>query len=342
MPDAILGEIRLLSFPFSPRGWVSCSGALMSISQNQALFSILGTTYGGNGSTTFALPELRGRVPLHPGGGIAPGQQGGAENHTLDLSQMPSHTHQALGTSVEANQRVAEVNTWASSNTNPYGLHPDGHMNTQALGISGAGQPHANMQPYNVVNYCLAVQGIYPSREGATYVDQYIGEIRLFAGNYAPGGWSFCNGQLLPIAQNQALFAILGTMYGGDGRTTFALPNLSGRAPMHQGNGPGLQPRPIGGSGGSTSVTLTTNELPAHNHMAACHASSDKDDPTGGIWSSTPPRGGAIVYATDEPSTPMNVQALGVTGGNQGHNNMQPYLGLNFIIALQGIFPPRS
>lgn len=174
----------------------------------------------------------------------------------------------------------------------------------------------------------------------------FLGEIRIFSGNYAPSGWNFCNGQLLSISQYSALFSLLGTFYGGNGTTTFALPNLTDCAPLHQGTGPGLTPRIIGETLGEESVTLTVGEIPLHTHQAV--ASTDDGstgNPTGNVWSESPSAGPHAphkpVYSTT-PDVTMNGQALSSTGGGQSHTNIQPYLGLNFIIALQGIFPIRN
>ncbi|MET3697091.1 microcystin-dependent protein [Bacillus oleivorans] len=173
-------------------------------------------------------------------------------------------------------------------------------------------------------------------------MDPYVGEIRIFAGNYAPKGWAFCNGQILSIAGNTALFSLLGVTYGGDGKTTFALPNLTGRAPLHQGTGPGLTTRYLGEWGGEQSVTLALNEIPAHNHLANAKAASGETNPTEAIWASVPGGRGATPMYGNKIDTDMNPQNLGITGGSLPHNNMQPYLGVNFIIALEGVFPPRN
>ncbi|MBD2867716.1 phage tail protein [Paenibacillus arenilitoris] len=171
--------------------------------------------------------------------------------------------------------------------------------------------------------------------------EPYIGEIRAFAGNFAPKGWALCNGQLLPISHNTALFSILGVTYGGDGKTNFALPDLMGKAPLQQGAGVGLTPRTLGEIGGSPSVTLTTNEIPAHTHAPQAVNAGSTLSPTNATWAGlVQGRGIPTVYASN-PTTPMSPNAVGVTGGSQPHNNRQPYLGVNFIIALEGIFPPR-
>jgi microcystin-dependent protein len=168
--------------------------------------------------------------------------------------------------------------------------------------------------------------------------EPFLGEIRMFAGNFAPTGWALCDGQLLPISQNTALFSLLGVQYGGDGRTTFALPNLQGRSPMHCGDGPGLTPRVIGESGGETAVTLAATQMPAHGHAAlAAAGAGNQVGPSGNDWAEI--RG--YVYSPNADGQ-LSPSALGLTGAGQPHNNMPPYLALSFIIAMQGIFPPRS
>jgi microcystin-dependent protein len=171
--------------------------------------------------------------------------------------------------------------------------------------------------------------------------DPYIGEIRMFAGNFAPSGWALCSGQLIPISQNTALFSILGTTYGGNGTTTFALPDLQGRAPMHWGQGPGLTPRDLGESSGEVNVSITSSQMAAHNHTAnAVNTTGDNPSPQGEIWATSANRD--RTYSSSPANTTMNSSALGAAGGNQPHNNLQPYTTVNFIIALQGIFPPRG
>jgi microcystin-dependent protein len=169
----------------------------------------------------------------------------------------------------------------------------------------------------------------------------FLAEVRIFAGNYAPQGWALCNGQILPINQNQALFALLGTTYGGNGVTTFALPNLQQRIPLHQGQGPGLTPRPLGESGGEPTHQLTLNEMAGHNHgLNGTNTPSSVGSPASALLaapaSATPP------YHDPTALAPMPAGTLNQTGSNTAHNNLQPYLVLNFIIALQGIFPSRN
>ena len=163
----------------------------------------------------------------------------------------------------------------------------------------------------------------------------FVAEIKIFAGNFAPTGHAFCNGQLMPIVQNTALFSLLGTTYGGDGKTTYALPNLQGRAPLHPGQGPGLSPRTLGETGGEAAVTLQTSQMPAHDH-GPLHV----HDALG--TSGTPGAGKNLAKTPSNNYGPAtNLVAMGDTVGGGAHQNRQPYLGLNFIIALQGIFPQR-
>src|SRR5437588_180634 len=171
----------------------------------------------------------------------------------------------------------------------------------------------------------------------------FVAEIRIFAGNFAPKGWAQCDGQLLPISQNTALFSLLGTTYGGDGKSTFALPNLQGSAPMQAGQGPGLSLRDLGETGGEQTVTLLQTEMPAHSHSARATSTTNQASPATNVWASGQ-KGFGNVYTGSSPQTnrQMSSFATSIAGGNLPHNNMPPFLGLTFIIALQGVFPARS
>lgn len=205
-----------------------------------------------------------------------------------------------------------------------------------------------------------------------------IGEIRGFGGNFAPRNWAFCNGQLIAINQNQALFSIIGTIYGGDGRTTFALPDLRGRAPLSSGTGPGLSPRPLGQRSGTEIVTLTTAQMPNHTHFISASAGAvigtgsvqanvvtgdtgnNQFSPDGAYWAESQGGGAPAgkVYNTGTPNATMAANAVQLnlsglaldttkititpTGGSQYHNNLQPYLVIHWVICLQGVFPSRS
>jgi len=172
--------------------------------------------------------------------------------------------------------------------------------------------------------------------------DPFVAEIRIFPFNFAPRGWAFCDGQLLPLSQNTALFSLLGTTYGGNGKSNFALPDLQGRAPMHPGQGPGLSLHDLGETGGSETVTLLESEIPSHAHaLRASNSVGDVPTPPGGTMARP---GNINVYQqnTTQNLVPMAPEALPPAGGDQPHNNMQPFLTLSFCIALQGVFPPRG
>ncbi len=228
-----LGQVSLFGGNFAPGGWALAEGQLLAISQHDALFSLLGTTYGGDGETTFGLPDLRERTAVHAGSGgpYRLGEQMGSADVTLSEAQMPTHHH-----------------TYAPANA--------------LTGDAGGGAALSNMQPSLAINYIVATQGVFPSREGGAPDETFLGEVAMFAGNFAPRGWAFADGQLLPIAQNQALYSLLGTTYGGDGEVTFALPDLRGRALLHADGGAWS----LGQFGGSESTFLTVANLPAHTH----------------------------------------------------------------------------
>lgn len=164
----------------------------------------------------------------------------------------------------------------------------------------------------------------------------YVGEIRMFAGNFAPAGWAFCSGQLLPISENETLFNLIGTTYGGDGQSTFALPDLQGRVPIHMGTGPGLSTRDLAETGGAEEITLTVTQIPLHGHIPQASSAGGSDNPAGNFWANSTT---GKPYAAAPPTVTMNAGTMGPTGGSQPHDNMIPYLCVSFIISLFGIFP---
>ena len=171
--------------------------------------------------------------------------------------------------------------------------------------------------------------------------DPFVAEIRIFPFNFAPKGWAWCDGQLLPLSQNTALFSLLGTTYGGNGKSNFALPDMQGRAPMHPGQGPGLSLHDLGETGGSETVTLLESEIPAHSHaLMSLGAPANRTNPIGNTIARV--SAGNAFVPPPAAMVSMSDQALPPAGGDQPHNNMQPYLTPNFCIALQGVFPPRT
>lgn len=174
--------------------------------------------------------------------------------------------------------------------------------------------------------------------------DPFVAEIRIFPFNFAPKGWAWCDGQLMPLSQNTALFSLLGTTYGGNGKSNFALPDLQGRAPMHPGQGPGLSLHDLGETGGSETVSLLESEIPAHSHaISASTAAADEEgskQPAGNLPGAQ--QGSNQLYAALANAVPFSGNALAPAGGDQPHNNLQPFLTFYFCIALQGVFPPRT
>ncbi|MEJ1354924.1 MAG: tail fiber protein [Candidatus Sedimenticola sp. (ex Thyasira tokunagai)] len=276
-----LGEVTFFGGNFAPSGWAEANGQLLPINQNESLFSLLGTTYGGDGRTTFALPDLRGRTAIGDGTGSGLttrhlGDRVGDNNVTVTTSNLASHDHL---------------------------LHPGNSTNP-----TGGNAPYNNMQASLGLNYVVAMNGIYPYSGGSgNFSDEpTMGFIDLFASHDygTPNNYASADGQLLTIAQNTALFSLFGTTYGGDGRTTFALPDLRGRSAIGVGSGPGLTPQALGQIGGVESVTMTEANLPTHSHTLGSGANST------------------------EP-----------TGDGQSLTNMQPTIGLRYLVATQGVFP---
>jgi microcystin-dependent protein len=239
-PPTWTGQVRLFAGAFTPNGYAPAEGQLLSANSAVLLFQQLGFTYGGDGSTTFALPDLRGRTVIHQGSadGVnmhALGAMVGAEATTLSASQLPAHTH-SLPAPAPAGATLA----------------------------AGDGQPFDNMQPSLALNYIICIDGNVAGTGGAE--EPFIGEIALIAGNTAPKHWDFANGQLLPIASNGVLFSILGDAYGGNGTSTFALPDLRGRAIVGAGLGPNLTDRVLGQSYGEENTEISIDQLPPHYH----------------------------------------------------------------------------
>ena len=258
---------------------------------------------------------------------VAPGQESSPTNQAILL-----HMQVVLMNHVEVNNFLGGVTT---ANT----------------GGNGA---HNNIQPSTVVNYVICINGQFPFQKLTTkrkYMEPFIGMIVMFGGNFAPRSWAFCNGQLLPISQNTALFSILGTIYGGDGRTTFQLPDLRGRVPIHPGNGPGLSNYVLGERGGTETVTLNTQQIPSHTHVLTGGSASVNVNT--GLGSESTPTGIIASNAGAFTEDPGSAQLGGVNytqpvaqntglGGNLSHTNIQPFLCVHYIIALQGTFPSRN
>lgn len=334
-----IGQVKLVPYSFAPRGYADCDGQLLSISSHTALFSILGTTYGGDGQQSFGLPDLQDRAPVHQSQEDPLGHKGGAANVTLDVSTMAQHSHAinarnvpATETAISGNVFAAQAQRGAQHYITAGGQTAD--MSEHGLTETGGGQAHDNTQPSMTLRYVVALEGTYPSRDGGGAIDDqdYIGEIRPFGFNFAPRGWAQCDGQLLAIASNQALFSLLGTVFGGDGKTTFALPDLRGRTAVGLG-------QTMGAKFGSETVTLNADQIPAHDHQTELGVGvPDVGDPSGAMIANE----GGI-----QNDGPYDVKFHPGTVSNpnpnsQPHNNMMPYQTVNFCICLFGLFPSRN
>lgn len=292
-----LGEVGLFgSDNVVPSGWSLPEGQTLPIVGNESLYSRLGTTFGGNGQTNFQLPDLRGRTAIGAGQGVglpsySLGQYVGNEQVTLTEANLPSHSHD-FGSG--------------------YTTSPTGQDN-----------PHSNMQPSVALTPIISLSGRYPSRSstiigsessdigqigtGGNNDEPFYGEVTWIAHDDVPDGWAKAEGQLLPISQNAALFSLLGTQYGGDGRSTFGLPDLRGRAIVQDGNGPGLTNRVIGSELGSESESLSILQMPSHSH-----------------------------------DLPNSLGQTDPTGGTAAQSNLQPTLAMNYIVALYGVYPSAA
>lgn len=284
--DPFVGQITMFAGTFAPSGWALCDGALLPIPSNDALFSLIGIIYGGDGFTTFALPDLRGRVPIHYGSGpgLTPrniGAKGGVETVAYSENEIPLHTHDSLD--VAGLTPLDAVLSSPTSSPRQVTVSEFDPLDGVVIGSAGRNPPFDknNMQPFQAINFAIALQGVFPSRSRMLHGEDSEGEperladqahrrlfepclafVSLFAFHFPPRGFAACNGQILPINQNQALFSLLGTTYGGDGRTSFGLPDLQGRTPMHAGVTSNLW----GQKTGVETTTLTMDKMPSHSH----------------------------------------------------------------------------
>lgn len=346
MTDSMIGSIVCVAFNYAPKGWVPCDGTLYQISQFSLLFEYLGNTYGGDGTTTFKVPDLRSRAPRHIGPNNALGQSGGTEQVTLTAAQAPSHSHIFQASSVPAN--LAQPSQALLAPAAPRGIdaYSSATTTTELTGTviepqgMASPQAHSNLQPFLAMNFVIATQGVYVPPGGQSPPDDepYTGEIRIFASNTIPAGWAPCNGQLVDIAKNQALYSLISNIYGGDGHSTFQLPDLRGRLPLGAGQGPGLSTYTLGESGGQDLVSLDIDQTPLHTHLALGSPSApDASSPEGNLLSAE-----AQIFTTGIDNAALKADSLSIVGKSIPHENRMPSLALNFCICLQGIYPSRN
>ncbi len=339
----LIGQVCLFGFNFAPSGWAQCNGQLLPISQYTALFSVLGTMYGGDGITTFALPNLQALIPIGAGSGPGlttrtTGSTGGSEYVALTNANIPSHTHAMAAASGNGTANGPQGNFFATNaeGIGQFNASSDTSLSASTLSAAGGELPHYNMPPYLVLNYCIALNGVFPTRSGSgSSPDELLGDVMLFAGNFVPDGYLACDGSLLSIGANTALFSLLGTTYGGDGINTFGLPDLRGRAPMHMSTS-----HIIGESSGTETVTLITNEIPSHNHQMRVSSGTGTSVNPGNNYVAANLEG--VPQFSGSADGTMNGNVVGSDGGSSPHENMPPFLAMTYCISSVGVFPSRS
>ena len=334
----LTGQVCLFAFNVVPAGWLRCDGALVSIGTYTELFEVVGTMYGGDGVTTFGLPNLQGVLPIGAGSGNSlttrnVGDAGGEQTVTLTNPNIPSHTHTLSANSGAGTSNTPQGNFFASNaeGMGQFSASANTTLNADTLTSSGSGGTHNNMPPYLALNFCIATTGTFPSHTG-TSPNMMYGDILLFAGNFIPAGYLACDGSLLSIATNDTLFSLIGTTYGGNGTTNFAVPDLRGRAPIHVGSGFSL-----GQFGGTETETLTTNQIPSHSHSLQASTDPGSSAAPGSNYPAANLEG--VPQFSGVSNATMSGSVLASDGGSTSHNNMPPFLALTYCIGNAGTFP---
>lgn len=374
MSDQFVGEIRAVAFNFAPSsdGWLPCEGQLLQIADFETLFAVIGAKFGGDGVTTFALPDYRGRAPVGMGtgpglGGIAEGEQGGSQELTLTPAQLPPHPHEAtaliaaaenVGKDENPENNVLAVVTLDDHVTQLPAYAPLSSANATLApeAMSVTVQNTGDNQPVSLLNPYLGTKFLISPSGGTTGPEEFFrGEIRLSASHLLADLWVACEGQLMPIAQNRELFGLLKTTFGGDGVTTFALPDYRGRVPVGMGTGPGLDGITQGQQGGLQELTLELGQMPGHTHGATALISvagkpGTTESPANGIPAIAVGEDGSTRLSAYAPWSAANVplapKGTKVTVESAGDGQpvplMNPFLGTKFVIALEGTYPSRT
>jgi microcystin-dependent protein len=342
MSDAFVGEVRAFCGNYAPWGWLICNGIILPASQYPALAEVLGNTYGGDGQSTFGLPNFNGRTVMGTGEGAGLTSRSlsdmvGTTKEVLTAAQMPEHSHAVTGMSKPSPAALTSDpagNVWAHSTVNIYTKGtPDTKMAASATSeFDGGNGPHNNVQLCTCLSYIICYQQINP------VIEYYRGEMRMFAGANLPNGWHLCDGTVLDILEYEDLYKTFGAVFGGDGIDTFAIPDLCGRTPI------GVSGEfPLGEPGGVEAVSLTTTETPEHSHRvyAAGQTGTTNVPGEGVLWAN----GGTLKpYAIISSGADCTLSSAALTtfGGNETHNNMMPSLGMNFMMALTGGAAPED
>lgn len=351
--DGMIGEIRLFAGNFAPLNWAFCDGTVYNINNYSAFYAYIGTSYGGDGQTTFAVPDLRDKLAVGMGqsSGLSNyviGQQGGSNTVTYNVTNLPAHTHTVtVNTSQNTSDKDTPVgNLPAITTGNTYGTTANAQMGTNSLSIgnlsvAGGGQPQNNIQPYLGINYIICMEGQYN-----TPVDPYLGEVKLTASGQVPDYWLPCDGRLLQIIQYQALYALLGTTYGGNGTTNFALPDLRGKVPISRGTSTTGSVYVLGQTGGTETETLTVAQMAAHTHttsatMGVYSGVGNSNTPVNNYPAINPQRGNEYTSTTTSPIM-LTTVVTNSTGNGVPIDNRQAYNTIQYIICCTGgMFPMR-
>ena len=341
MTEPTIGNIYCTAFDFAPDNFVPCDGRLLNISKYEGLFKVIGNQYGGDGATTFAVPDLQSRAPRHVDATNPIGVRDGAETVQLTLDQIPPHTHPIQANPGAAQSSTLDGNLLAAANArgiNAYASPAASLVGLDPLSVAETGGtgPHANIQPSIAMSYVIAWQGTLGENDPA---DQpYTGEVRAFPWGTTPQGWLPCDGRALSIPTYSALYTLIGVTFGGDGYSSFNLPDLRGRTPIGFGQGTNLSPYILGELAGSETVSLSIAAMPAHMHTPEAVAGAPTTgDPNGNMLAADAQ---VFTFPTSLDST-LNASAIGNTGQGAGHKNMMPFLALNYCICYQGILPTR-
>jgi microcystin-dependent protein len=366
--SSYLGEIRMFGGNFAPKNWEFCDGKTLSISDYHDLYLLIGVTYGGDGVSNFALPDLRGRVPVHHG--TAPGlssyrlgQKKGEEAVTLSADYLPEHTHSfyvstypaKIANPQECLIAIPEFNFYKKPEPSDQRVA----LASESIASAGSSQPHNNLQPYTCINFIICVnvaaeaeaetktaaeKAMRGTAEGENEVlmDQFIGEIRMFPYSFTPKGWYPCDGRLLNVTDQPAFSTILSTNFGGDGVYKFGLPNIIGRIPMHRSGS-----HQIGKQGGNKDEQLSLAQMPTHTHrLMAINETADSklcgQDAMIAHIDTTISRTKKTYRDTMTNLVNMYTGCIDPSGASGVHSNVMPCLSLQYCIAYKGTYPPRS
>lgn len=333
------GDIRYFAFDFAPAKWLPCDGQLLPISEYEELFEIISTSFGGDGVSTFALPDLRGRVMMHRGNNQKLCEQGGDSTHVLTFDEMPAHNHLPVASSNIRDASTPEHNFWPTDKV--YNKTSNTKLDQSVMDNAGDGLPHDNMAPFLSLMACICFDGIYPPPDFGQ--EDFIGTVVPIAYDRPLDNlrnWLPCDGQELSTDKYKALFAVTGYKYGGSG-ATFKLPDLRARAPISQGQGVGLSNYANGDTAGAEKVKLTIPEIGPHTHTVKAKLGGDRPFPNDqDVWANAAGRPGPNGFAT-EKGQPLNMSPATVSadGGDGAHNNLMPYQTVGYVISHDGYKP---